>query len=170
MTVSDLIKVFPSSPPEERDPQGFLGKQWLGGSPNALRKVVPVIKSGTALREPEDQQLQKTLAAWNEVEYSRVLVIQSKPGSGETWSGPPCMWSSCWDLAKTCPEPPLGQQFWVQNLTYENLLDVRSYNRATTGSTGEFPLLVSLVTVDGELHSVEKTHPLNPLQTDLLRL
>ncbi|KAK9409042.1 interleukin-6 receptor subunit beta-like [Crotalus adamanteus] len=158
VTISDLLKVFPSQP-AETDPQLLLGKQWLAESPNALQKVVPVMKSGTASREPADQQLQKTLATWNEVEYSRVLVVKSNPGPGETWSAPPCMWSSCWDLAKTCPEPPLGQQFWVQNLTYETLLDVKSYNRSTPESMGEFPLLVSLVTVDGELHSVEKSSP-----------
>ncbi|KAL7993003.1 hypothetical protein Chor_017259, partial [Crotalus horridus] len=158
VTISDLLKVFPSQP-AETDPQLLLGKQWLAESPNALQKVVPVMKSGTASRELADQQLQKTLATWNEVEYSRVLVVKSNPGPDETWSAAPCMWSSCWDLAKTCPEPPLGQQFWVQNLTYETLLDVKSYNRSTPESMGEFPLLVSLVTVDGELHSVEKSPP-----------
>ncbi|XP_025030363.1 interleukin-6 receptor subunit beta-like, partial [Python bivittatus] len=155
VSITDLIKVFPPQPEEEV----FLGKQWLVEveSPKALQKV---IKNGIASWEPEDQQLQKPLAAWNEVEYSRVLVVKNNRGPGETWSSPSCMWSmpSCWDLASTCPESPFGQQFWVQNLTYETLLDVTSHNRATDESTGEFPLLVSLVAVEGELHSAEQSH------------
>ncbi|XP_060544538.1 granulocyte colony-stimulating factor receptor-like isoform X1 [Pantherophis guttatus] len=161
VTISDLIQVFPSQP-EDADPELFLGKPpWPVESPKALQKVVPVTKNGTASsQEPEDQQVQKPLATCNEVEYSRVLVIKSSQGPGETWGAPPCIWSSCWDLAKTRPESPFKQQFWVQNLTYETLLDAASYKRATIGSVGEFPLLVSLVTRDGgELHSVEKSHP-----------
>ncbi|XP_070600946.1 granulocyte colony-stimulating factor receptor-like isoform X2 [Erythrolamprus reginae] len=160
VTVSDLIQVFPSQP-ENADPGLFLGKPlWPVESPKALQKVIPMAKTRTLSQEPEDQHLHKSLAAWNEVEYSQVLVIKSGQGPGQTWSASPCIWSSCWDLAKTRPGSPFNQQFWVQNLTYETLSDVKSYKRATIGSLGEFPLLVSLVTLEGELcGSREKSHP-----------
>ncbi|XP_026546788.1 interleukin-6 receptor subunit beta-like, partial [Notechis scutatus] len=160
MTISDLLQVFPSQP-EGAGPELFHGKPpWPVESPVALQKVVSTTKNGTAASpEPEDQQLQKSLATWSEVEYSRVLVIKSDQGPGGTWSAPPSFWSSGWDLVKTRPESPFHPQFWVQNLTYETFLDAKSYKRASLEPVGEFPLLVSLVTVDEELHSVEKSHP-----------
>ncbi|XP_063145383.1 granulocyte colony-stimulating factor receptor-like [Candoia aspera] len=159
VTITDLKKVFPSQPVDP-EPELFLGTQCLGESPKALQKAAPVITDGIVSREPEDQQLQKPLAAWNEVEYSRVLVVKNNHGPDETWSSPSRMWSlpNCWDLANTCPESPFSQQSWAQNLTYETFLDVRSYNRETIESTDEFPLLVSLVAMEGDLHSAERSH------------
>lgn len=156
MTISNLLKVLPSKQ-KEPEPNTFLGKAWLVDVPHVFHKyphLPPII--GTTQWECREQIQRQT---WNEVEYSRIIVLQKGCDTKEPWSTPNRSWSLSrhQDPESSSSGPKPGKGVWLQNLTYEALLGVGSYNKALE-ATPEFPLLVDLVAVEGELQPPESPH------------
>lgn len=159
LTISHLLRVLPSKQ-EEPDPNVFLGKTWLAEVPMAFHEYphpTPMIGSGT-MRWEHREQLQKL--TWNEIEYFRIVVLQKHcaPSPCHSWS-----LSTHQDPASSCSGSKSSNVVWLQNLTYEALLDGSSCSKALK-STAEFPLLVDLVAVEGELQPLESPHKGPPKQ------
>ncbi|XP_053144054.1 granulocyte colony-stimulating factor receptor-like isoform X2 [Hemicordylus capensis] len=157
LTMGGVLRVLPSRQKEEEQ-KLFLGHTWLLEVANGSHKYplpTPALGNGPTPQENR-RLLQKHTVSWNRVEYSRVVVIQKESGLKEQWSGFHNLWSLSrhQDLVRSCSGPRFSQGVWLQNLTYEALLDVSLCNRVLE-STREFPLLLGLVAVDGEHHPAD---------------
>ncbi|XP_034973129.1 interleukin-6 receptor subunit beta-like [Zootoca vivipara] len=146
LTINDLLRVLPSQS-EEMGRKAFFGNQWLVDVPGPLQKSAPIIRN----RSPSwgsGGEPQKHMSAWSRVDYARVIVVQKNHGLKDPQRSPRHLRSPCTrqDPENSALRSKSGQGVWLQNFTYEALLDVGP-------DVGEFPLLVNLV--EGILHPTE---------------
>ncbi|XP_042335607.1 interleukin-6 receptor subunit beta-like [Sceloporus undulatus] len=149
LTIGDLLGVH-TSQQEGSDPRKFLGDQWLLQVPSTFQKTISINgKRGTLWEDGEGPP--KSTAA-NEVDYSKVVVVHNSRGLQESWRSPhhSHSFSKAPDPQNVYSRTLFGQSVWLQNLTYEVVVQ----NRALK-STGEFPLLGSLMAMERDLHPAE---------------
>ncbi|XP_054836752.1 interleukin-6 receptor subunit beta-like isoform X2 [Eublepharis macularius] len=155
LTIGDLLRVLPSKQ-EEPDPKVLTENKWQVEVPGAWHKYpqpTPVIGNRTLSRK-QGELPQKFPETWSEVEYARVFIIQKNNDPEESQVHPTGSLSKRQAPPSSCPGAKFGKGIWLQNMTYEALLDVGSRNMAFE-VTGEFPLLVSLATVAGDVWTSE---------------
>ncbi|XP_077192376.1 interleukin-6 receptor subunit beta-like isoform X2 [Paroedura picta] len=153
LTIGDLLQVLPSKE-EDPDPKVLIGNQWRAETPRTWHEYpqpTPVIgkkalfwkERGLPLELPE---------TWSEVEYAQVVQKDFSPEESRV-----CLngsLSKCQNPPSSRPAPKFGQEVWLQNLTYEALVDVMSHNGGREVPR-EFPLLVSLAAVGGDWWGLE---------------
>lgn len=138
---------------QDSEPKGLQENRWLAevaGTWPKYHQTIPVVGKGAASWEHGGKP-QKCTLTQNEVEYSRIFLVQNDHGVKELWStsNGSHFLSKVQDPTSCCLRS--NTDIWLlQNMTYEALLDVGPCNRVLE-SPNEFPLLLSLKTVEGDI-------------------
>lgn len=160
LPISDLLKVFPPKE-EDPDPQVLMGNQQQVELPGICHRYPlpsPMIGKKTFFWKQGGRLPLELPETWSEVEYARVVIIQKNNSPEESRVCLNGSLSKCQTPPSSCPGPKYGKGVWLQNLTYEALVDVGSHHRGPLDVTEEFPLLVSLAAMAGDLQASESLH------------